>query len=166
MSGAGEPRISIFSKPLCYSDKGDSKPQADKHVGENLVRSVWSSWFSLCSRPCLVSTVGASRVSYSCPPASVTRWNCTWAVRNGELQDSSKQGANANKQWKKTTSGFNLTTLMHLSTPCNLGFARRLPLLLIVSSMLLSCMWKATSGEENSTYFLHFPRYLPSNWCS
>lgn len=35
MSGAGEPRTSIFSEPPCDSDKGDSRPQADNHVGEN-----------------------------------------------------------------------------------------------------------------------------------
>lgn len=113
MSGAGEPRTSIFSEPPCDSDKGDSRPQADNHVGENfggvcvepLVLPVLQTLPSFYSR-CI-------EVSYSCPPASVARWHCTWALGNGEPQDSCKQGANANKRGKKR-----LDSILQLWSAC------------------------------------------------
>lgn len=114
MSGAGEPRISIFSEPLCDSDKGDSRPQADNHVGENFGGSVWSPRFSLCSRPCLVSTAGALRVSI---PAHPLQWRGDAALGHLGIVNhktaASKEPTQINKGRKDWIRFYNSEALVH-----------------------------------------------------
>lgn len=75
--------------------------------------SVWSPWFSLCSRPCLVSTAGALR---SPIPAHPLRWRADTALGHlgtvNHKTAASKEPMQINKGRKDWTRFYNSEALV------------------------------------------------------
>lgn len=119
--------------------------------------SVWSPWFSLCSRPCLVSTAGALR---SPIPAHPLPWRADTALGHlgtvNHKTAASKEPMQINEGRKDWTRFYNSEALVR-------------PVQFRICSQTAFAVDRfdhafIPRGKGNFFFFLQFPQSLPSNW--
>lgn len=124
--------------------------------------SVWSPWFSLCSRPCLVSTAGALR---SPIPAHPLLWRADTA--RGHLGTvnhktaASKEPMQINKGRKDWTRFYNSEALVR---PVQFRVCSQTVFAVDRFDHAFIPRVKGNVWRTQSSFFLQFPQSLPSNW--